>query len=478
MTRTLPVTSVRSLAILVAATAFALLVAGAAQAHNVPRLGDQVTDLTDRKVLSGGRAEIEQALTELRQRQNVELFVLFTESNADHSARTYAEEVAQASSLGDNEALLVVALRDRTYYVWLDRSLDDNVSSSEAELIRTQQIEPRLREGDYAGAVVAGARALGDAVSGEAAPSGGGPNLLPVLGLVLVVVGGLWIWGAVSSSRRQRRRERQTAEERDRRTGELAREANALLIRSDDALRDAQQEIGFAEAQFSDAEVAPYRDALRGASEELKAAFTVRQQLDDDVPEDPATRERLLREIIERAGRAQSLLEEQRSRIEQLRDLERTAPEILGRLAAELDAVEARVPQAEEALAGLQGYADTSWQSVKGNIVEAQKRLAHARSQVDTGQQAMAAGDRPAAARSARAAQESSAEAGRLLDSISTLAAAIREAERTVGQELAAATADVHGARRAVAEGGAQGLGSRLAEAEAALQSAEREVAS
>ena len=486
MTRAALVTSLRSLAVLVATAAFAFLAAGAARAHDVPRLAGQVTDLTDRKVLAGGRAEIDRALSELRQQRNVQLFVLFTESNGDHTAREYAEEVAQASSLGDNDALFVVALRDRTYYVWLDHSLNDAVTSTEAERIRSQQIEPRLTAGDYAGAVVAGARGLGQAVagvgpaepSGEPAPAGGGLNLLPILGLVLVVVGGLWVWGAVSSSRRQRRRERQTAEERDRRTGELAREANALLIRTDDALRDAQQEIGFAEAQFSEAEVAPFREALRRASEELKGAFAVRQQLDDEVPEDPETRERLLRDIIQRAGRAQSLLEEERRRIEQLRDLERTAPEILARLPAQLDALEARVPEAEETLAGLQSYAESSWQSIKGNVVEAQKRLTHARQQVDTGRQAATAGDTRAAARSARAAQEASAEAGRLLDAIATLADALRNAERTVGQELAAAAADVNAARLGLREGGAQGLESRLAEADAALQAAEREAAS
>jgi uncharacterized membrane protein YgcG len=287
MIRSVVMSFLRSLAIFVSMAAVALVSAAPAQAHDVPRLAGQVTDLTERKVLAGGQGEIDRALTQLQQQHNVQLFVLFTETNGDHSAQVYAEEVAEASSLGDNEGLLVVALRDRTYYVWLHASLEDEVSSSEAERIRTQQIEPRLRAGDYSGAVVAGATGLGEAVagdvapggepSGEPAPAGGGFNLLPILGLVLVVVGGLWVWGAVSSSRRQRHRQRQTAEERDRRTGELAREANALLIRTDDALRDAQQEIGFAEAQFSEADVAPYREALRQASEELKAAFAVRQ---------------------------------------------------------------------------------------------------------------------------------------------------------------------------------------------------------
>ena len=52
------------------------------------------------------------------------------------------------------------------------------------------------------------------------------------------------------------------AEERDRKTGALAREANSLLISSDERIRDAAQEVDFVEAQYGPAEVEPLRQAV------------------------------------------------------------------------------------------------------------------------------------------------------------------------------------------------------------------------
>ena len=59
------------------------------------------------------------------------------------------------------------------------------------------------------------------------------------------------------------------------------------------------------------------------AQDELKAAFAVRQKLDDEIPEDPPTREAMLTEIVHRAGRAVASLDEQRKRMQGLRDTER-----------------------------------------------------------------------------------------------------------------------------------------------------------
>ena len=74
----------------------------------------------------------------------------------------------------------------------------------------------------------------------------------------------------------------------------LARDANRLLIETDDAVRDAEQELGFAEAQFGATEVEAFRAALREASGQLQGAFAARQRLDDNEPEDEATRAALL----------------------------------------------------------------------------------------------------------------------------------------------------------------------------------------
>jgi uncharacterized membrane protein YgcG len=467
-----------SLALL--AVTCALLLAGPAAAQEIPRLEGQVTDLTQARVLAANRSQIDAALNRLLNERAVQLFVLFVDTTGDRTVSDYAREVVRANSLGQDDGLFLVAVRDRTY--WLETDSLSGVTATETAQIRSRSVEPRLRANDWGGAVIAAADGLGSAVSGaplpaerEPASTGGGVNLLPLLGIGLLIVGGLWLFGALSTSRRTVQQRKQTAEERDRRTGELAREANKLLIETDDGLRDAEQELAFAEAQFSESDVAPYRDALALATTEMKAAFAIRQQLDDESPEDPETRERLLREIIQRATKSRALLDEQSARIGQLRDLERRAPEILSRLPSHLEALDARIPQAEATLAELTDYAESSWLSVKGNVAEARKRLEFARQQLQVGNAAASSDDKPTAARSARSAQQAVAEAERLLDAIETLASSVRQAERSLAKELAAARADVDLARAALPGGAQNGMRAQFANAEQALQGAERE---
>ena len=209
------------------ALAAALVVPAAAFAQQVPRLEGQVTDLTSQRVLASGRAEIDRALSDLRSRHNIHLFVLFTDTIAGANVRDYARQVADVNSLGDNDALLVVAVRDRAYFLALDASQESVITASEASRVRTREIEPRLSSGDWAGAVVAGARGLGDAAAGTAGAvgpepagepaRGGGLNLWPVIAIGLLLLGGWWVWGAVTRSRRRK----VAAEERDRQTGTL-----------------------------------------------------------------------------------------------------------------------------------------------------------------------------------------------------------------------------------------------------------------
>jgi len=473
----------------------------------VPRLQDQVADLTQRQVLAGGRARIDAALADLRERQNIQLFVLFVDTTGSLTVTEYADEVARSSSLGGNDALLVVAMTDRSDALWRGSLLRDRLADRELETILSERVEPLLARGDYASAVAGATGGIADAVVASGSTSsqpgvGSGLGLLPLVVLAILVVGGLWLWNTMSG----RRRERQSAEAYAQQTEQLEGQASALLIAADEAVRDAEDEIRFAELQFGEAEVGPYREALARASKELEAAFALRQQLDDDVPEAPDARRKMVEQIVEDAQRAKSSLDEQRRRIEQLREVERRAPEILAALPAQLDALEARLPETERILAGLERYAEESRVSVAGNLEEARQRLAQARAAVAEGQAALAAGDRPttgtagpAAAgatgraapgapglsvpgRSARLAQQAHAEAVQLLDAVAALAESLRQAEAAAGPRISAAAADVGTARAALGAREVSGrqssdLDRRLAEAESALQQAQRELA-
>jgi uncharacterized membrane protein YgcG len=463
-----------------------------ALAADIPRLSGTITDQTGELDRSDPR--LQPALDRLQRDHGVQLFVLFVDSTADLSVTEYATEVAARNSLGVNDALLVVALQDRTDAIWLSDGLD-NITNSEIDRVVANEIEPRLGDGDFAGAVAAAADGLGAAAgpgtgstsqpvstpsptpaqgggsggTGSAGSGSGGVSaVLVVITAVVVLIAAYVLFLRFM----RRRRGGLSAEERDRQTGDLAKQANRQLIDTDDAIKDAQQELGFAEAQFGEETARPYREALDAAGAELKAAFTIRQQLDDATPEDPPTRERMLREILARCERAQGLVGEQAARIDSLRDLQKTAPDVLQKLPDQVASVEARLPAADATRLRLESYAAASWAAVRGNVTEARKRLEFVTAETGRGTTAVAAGDLQTAAVAARGAQDALAQAGTLLDSVDRLAVSLDQARDALPGLLRDAEADVSAARQAVAAGQVSPeVSGRFADAERLLAS-------
>ena len=417
-----------------------------------PRLEGQINDYTG--VLDASEGEITAALDDLETRAGIELWVLFVDTTQPQTAREFAFQTAEANSMGVNDALLVVALDDRTDFIWLSDGLTE-VSDAELDTVISQRLEPNLGEGDFAGAVVAAADGLADAAVAVAPPPPdapaptvpeGGGSILPLLGVVLLVIG-LFLVVRWVMAWRARRGE---AEERDRRTGELAKRANALLLQADDATSEAEQELGFAEAQLTPAEVQPFRDALAGARTEIAAAFAVRQRLDDSTPEDPQTREQLLNQLVAHAQKSLDPLAAQRQRISEIRAMERAAPEILAVLPARINDLEARLPDAEAQLERLGRFAESTTAPVAGNLIEVQKRLSAARQGVEAGSGALASGDPQTAGRSARLAQEATTEADQLLAAIAHLEQNVSASAARVDGVLREAENSVDAARLAL----------------------------
>jgi uncharacterized membrane protein YgcG len=476
-----------------AAVVLSLSLAAVAWAADVPRLEGTITDLTGE--LAGASGEIERALGDVLDESGVQVFVLFVRTTDDLTVTEFVDEAARVNSLGGDDALLLVALEDRTDAIWVSDALP--ITDAEINDVIVGALEPGLRDGDFPGAVIAAAEALGRAAvdappplatdpvdpGGPIAtappvtpgqPTGNGLGLLGLVGMVLLALGvvSIVVWAAsgVASWRE--------AEERDRRTGRLARETNARLIATDDRIRAAEQEAGFVEAQFGAEEAAPLRAAVAAAKGELGAAFQIRQRLDDDQPEDPPTREQLLNEIVERLGRAATALDAQAKRIDDLRNLEREAPSILASLPDQVAAQEARLPAASTLLRELASrYAEPAWAAVRGNVEEATKGLAGAREAIERGRAAVSSGGAGASgpARQIVVAQQGIAGAKALLDAVEAAVRTIHDAEAALDDQLAAAADDIDAARAAVPHDRPAGTPPRDSEfdaAEAALRSA------
>jgi predicted nucleic acid-binding Zn-ribbon protein len=408
--------------------------------------------------------------------------VVFVDTTEGLTVSEFADETARINSLGVNDALLVVALDDRTDFLWVSDSLP--ITDPELDEIVANTLEPGLAAGDFAGAVIASADALGRAAEPEPAEPpqtfvplppeptepGGGVGLVAIVGILLLGVGlvvvALWLVGRFVAWRE--------TGERSRRTANLARVANAQLIAADDRIRAAEQETGFVEAEFGESEADPFRAAIAEAKPELRAAFALRQRLDDSDPEDPPTREAMLNQIIEASKRANAALDAQAERIEQLRSLQRDAPAILAALPAQIEPIEARLPAAEQTLAGFAAYAESAWVAVKGHATEARKGLAGAREAIARGNAAVAT-DRARAAREIVTAQRGIAGAAALLDAVDKLATSLRDAAAGLEGELDAATQDLADARAAMEsapEIDPQAYSDRLAQVRADIDSA------
>ncbi|NUS29901.1 MAG: hypothetical protein HOV92_37575, partial [Streptomyces sp.] len=81
---------------------------------------------------------------------------------------------------------------------------------------------------------------------------------------------------------------------------ELDAQAQVLLVAADDSVRTSREELGFVEARFGQSEREPSVLAVRDAEAELAAAFRMRQQYDDGVPEEAAARQHALAGIVGR----------------------------------------------------------------------------------------------------------------------------------------------------------------------------------
>jgi uncharacterized membrane protein YgcG len=483
----------------------AMLLAAPAALAQAPKLTDHVTDQTG--ALGSGKAAVENAVTSLSNQANVDLWVVFVSTSGSSTAQDLAQETFQSNGLGGNDMVLLVAVDDHRYGWWeevrsgtSDTGAATGLLSGDLNSLTSDNLDPSFRQGDYSGGVVNFIGALQKAViagpsvgvkptaepqgsgtgnTGSTGGSGSGVDMGGVLIFVLVVGGFLVVFFLLLRLRTWRLAHL-SAEERDRRTGELARQANKLLVDTDDAITAAKQELGFAQAEFTDDDCAPFAAALDKAETELNAAFTLRQQLDDSIPEDPPTREQMYNQIIAHCQTAGSVIAEQHARLQALRDLEKTAGQALGSLDKAIDDLQARLPSIQDAMQVLSGYAPSAWASVKGNAEEADKRGAFAEEQIKKGKAALAEtppNNRDAAS-AARAAQDAVAQANQLLDAVEAEAKALEDAKSKLAAELAAAQADVNSAQSAANAGSAPAaLAAQLTQAAGLLATAQAQSA-
>ncbi|WP_282837009.1 TPM domain-containing protein [Microbacterium flavum] len=440
-------------------TAAALVFGGAAVASATDPIslaGSRVLDQSD--VLTNAQeADVESSLLSLSSTSAVDLWVAYvpTFTNPTDPA-DWANEAAKRNGLGPNQYLLAISTDGRQYYLSGDSS--GPVSGDQLGAIEQQRIQPALQNGDWAGAAVAAADGLADAVSGGSGGIGSGSSSSGLWGVLLVFVVialvGLVIFIVIRSRRRSR-----TAAPGGSGAGqlsgpdagpvdplagvsteELAQRAASALVATDDAVRTSGQELEFARAQFGDASATEFQAALTSAQNDLDTAFALKQQLDDATPDAEADTRAWNAQIIDLCAHANAELDEKARAFDELRQLERNAPEALARVQSERGAVAKTQDAAAAALTALEAvYAPEALVTVADNPAQAAERLQFADEHLAAAQRDIGAGDGAAAAVEIRGAEAAVAQADLLLKSISKLGGDLAQGEK----DAAALVADI-----------------------------------
>ena len=437
--------TVRSVAVFMAMLISALVVAPSAAAQPPSRLSTYITD--DAGALNGsGRAAIESATGKLYSDRRIQLWVVFVDTFSGQPAVSWAQSTRAASDLGDFDAVLAVATVDHSY-AFLVPNRVKTINANQVDDLRRNQIEPALRRGDWSGAAVGAANGLDRGKQ----PTSSAPLLIG-LGVVLVAVAVLYV---VMRYRHRRRRVAELAAAKrvdatdpdalaELSLGALDDLSRWKVVDVDNAVRTSANELALTIEEFGEQRTQPFSSAVDNAKSALAQAFTVRQQLDDAIPETREQRRALLTEVIVAAARADTELESQREAFEEMRDLVVNAPMRLDALTQQIVDLTARIDPAEQHMAELHNEFDsTALNSVTTNVTTAKDRLAFADQNLSRAR-ALAAkpvsGEQSALVDALRAAESALGQARSLLDAVDSAANDIRHAVAT----LPSLTADIH----------------------------------
>ncbi|MFC6013312.1 TPM domain-containing protein [Nocardia lasii] len=450
-----------------------VLCAPSAVAEPPQRMGPRVVDAAN--VLDAGdEARVNAAVDALARDHQVKLWVIYVRDFGSMAARDWAARTSALSGFSERDLLLAVAVEDRGY--WLDGTLPDSVNETELDSILGGSVEPALAQQEWAQAAVDTAEGIGSAMTGTRVPWGA----LALIGLVvLVAAGGLMLFS------RKRRGDRERAELVNARaldptdSAALARLSlptlHALsrerLVEIDDAVRTSEEELALAASEFGDTAVTPFRSALGAARAATAKAFTIRQQLDDAIPETPDQQRAMLIDLLATAGKADRELDAQVADFDAMRDLLIDAPARLDALTRDIIDLTARMPRSEAELGRLtSNYPASVIAPIRDNVRMARERVSFAENNIETARAALAqpVGQQGGAVAAIRGAEGAITQGRALLDAVDQAAANIQQARDGLPAALAELRADL-GAAKSLAEFGGADLATAIATATAAL---------
>lgn len=457
----------RLLSVALAVLTAGLLLAPAAAGQPPFRLASYVVD--EANALSGSdMTEVTDAIDKLYTDRKVRLWVVYVDSFSGSPAADWARATMRTSDFGSNDALLAVATTDRAYALLAPTAAAGGV---DVDALRRNQVEPALRDQQWAEAAIAAAQGLDGPAASSSTSSGSSDSelnwfgVLAMLAVIALAVVGLLLW-----SRRRKRKRREADFAAAQRVDpadptalaavpldtldELSR---SIVVEVDNAVRTSENELALAVEEFGEKDTAPFSTAVTAAKTTLAQAFNVRHILDDAVPETPQQRRDLLTRVIVAAAKADRELDKQREAFSQLRDLVINAPTRLDALTQQMVDLTARIVPAEQTLAGLhQQFSPAALHSVADNAETAKHRLAFADQNITNARTLVArpAGRQSGLVDSIRAAESALGQARTMLDAIDSAATDINRAIATLPDAITDIQNGIKAAGTQLAQGG------------------------
>lgn len=426
----------RSVGVLLAIFAAALLVAPPAAADPPFHLPTYITDRAN-VLTDASKIQVDTAINNLYNDRQIRLWVVYVDDFSGQRPESWTQSTYQISVLGDYDALLAVATTDRAYWLQVPKTIK-NVSSSDVDKLRRDKIEPALHRGDWAGAAVAAADGLNR--SSPSTSKVPWTAVVVVIGIIVLALAALLL---VMRWRRRRRRVAELAAARrvdptdTNALAPLSVDAlddlsKSMVVEVDNAVRTSDNELALAVEEFGADKTEPFTRAVSNAKATLAQAFTVRQQLDDAIPETPAQRRDLLTRVIVSAATADRELDAQTEAFHQLRDLVINAPAKLDTLTQQLVDLTARIAPSQQKLAALHNEFDSAaLASVEGNVTSAQERLSFADQSITRARglaEHPVAGESSDLVDSVRAAESALGQGRSLLDALDSAESDIKRA--------------------------------------------------
>ena len=269
------------------------------------------------------------------------------------------------------------------------------------------------------------------------------------IGTVVVLVVVLGIAGFVVLFRR--RGDAAGAAVSNAQLGSLTVRAGTLLVRLDDRVRDADDEVGYAIAQFGADRAKPFADAVREARGRLAEAFRLRQALDDAEPDSPREQREWTLQIIALCEKAEAVLDAQDTQFRALRGDEASAAGTLEDARRRIADLTARVAQANTQIDALASrFAGTAFAAVRDHPENAERLIRQASAVADEVEGAISSTGVNAVSERLATATSQLHEADRLLDAVETTAADLNKASAVLAARRNALRADLAEAREEV----------------------------